>query len=104
MPKGSKIAVLEGDPRSEGMFTVRLRMPAGSVVKPHTHPRAERVTILSGRVAVGFGRTIERREARRFESGSFYVNPPSSEHYVLIEKESVLQITGQGPWQVDFVK
>jgi quercetin dioxygenase-like cupin family protein len=104
MPRGARIAILEGDPKQEGMFTVRLKLLAGSVVAPHTHPRDERVTILSGRVAVGFGRKVDRNETRRFGAGSFYVNPAGSEHYVLIEQNSVLQITGSGPWKVDPVK
>src|SRR6266536_3312362 len=55
LPKGTKVAVLEGDPKAPGIFTMRLKIPAGSKVMPHWHPRPERVTILSGKVAVGFG-------------------------------------------------
>ena len=48
MPKGTLIAVLEGDPKKPGMFTIRVKMPAGTRIPPHWHPRQERVTVLSG--------------------------------------------------------
>jgi quercetin dioxygenase-like cupin family protein len=100
MPAGTQIAVLEGDPSKPGMFTIRLKAPAGSAIAPHTHPRPERVTVLSGAVEVGFGETATRESVRRFEGGSFYVNPPGFAHFLFIPEETVLQITGEGPWQV----
>src|SRR5437762_12143216 len=75
LPKGTKVAVLEGDPKQPGIFTMRLRIPAGSKVMPHWHPRPERVTVLSGKVAVGFGDTGTGKEMHGFNPGDFYVNP-----------------------------
>jgi quercetin dioxygenase-like cupin family protein len=100
LPKGTKVAVLEGDPKQAGMFTMRLRVPAGSKVMPHWHPRPERVTILSGKVAVGFGDTWDDKELRGFGPGDFYVNPAQSHHYVFFPRSSVIQITGEGPWEL----
>lgn len=99
MPKGAKIAVLEGNQTQAGMFTIRLKMPAGSQVPPHWHPRPERVTILSGEARVGFGDKVSK-DVTSFGPGAFYVNPPLSHHFVLFPKETVIQITGEGPWEV----
>ena len=98
MPKGTKAAVLEGDPKSPGIFTMRLRVPAGAKEMPHWHPRPERVTVLSGEVKVGFGDTWDAASMRAFHTGDFYVNPPESHHYVAFPRTSVIQITGEGPW------
>jgi len=98
LPKATKIAVLEGDPKSPGMFTIRLKVPAGSKVMPHWHPRPERVTILSGKVAVGFGDKWDDKDLRGFTAGDFYINPAESHHYVAFPRTSVIQITGEGPW------
>ncbi len=103
MPKGTKIAVLEGDPKAPGMFTIRLRVPAGSKVMPHWHPRPERVTILSGKVAVGFGDKWDDMEMRGFNAGDFYVNPAESHHFVGFPETSVIQITGEGPWELNLL-
>lgn len=102
MPKGTKMAVLEGSPREAGVFTIRLKLPAGSRVLPHTHPRPERVTVLSGQVRVGFGKTFTK-DGKRFDKGGFYVNPPNEPHYLWIPVASELQLTCEGPWQVDYV-
>lgn len=103
MPAGTQIAVLEGDPKAKRWFTIRLKVPAGAVIPPHWHPRDERVTILSGAVAVGFGERVDPAAVARFGPGGFYVNPANSRHYVLFAEESVVQVTGVGPWEVHFL-
>src|SRR5436189_6335948 len=72
MPKGAKIAILEGDPTKSGIFTLRIKFPQGAVVHPHWHPRPERVTLLSGRVMVGFGDVVDSSATRTFRAGDFY--------------------------------
>ena len=104
MPKGARIAVLEGSPQKEGVFTIRVRIPAGSVIAPHTHPRPERVTVLSGRVRVAFGAKVDETSGTVFTAGGFYVNPPNEPHYVVIEEESVLQLTCEGPWALEYLE
>lgn len=100
MPAGTKISILEGSPKERGMFTIRLRVPAGARVAPHTHPREERVTVLSGSVLVGFGETFDASKGHRFGPGAFYVNPPDAPHFVWTEEGAEVQITGRGPWVV----
>ena len=102
MPKGTKIAILEGSPAKEGLFTIRLRVPKGSVIAPHVHPRQERVTVLEGKVRVGFG-TKTTNGGKTFTAGGFYVNPPNEPHFVVFEEESVLQLTCEGPWVLEYV-
>jgi quercetin dioxygenase-like cupin family protein len=100
MPAGSKMMLLEGHPAKEGLFTMRLRLPAGSRIQPHWHPRDERVTILSGLARVGFGEAFDEAAMTSFGAGSFYVNPPGSRHYVWIVEETEMQLTGIGPWEL----
>ena len=47
LPKGACIAVLEGNPTKEGPFVFRLKLPDRYRVPPHTHPKTERVTVIS---------------------------------------------------------
>jgi quercetin dioxygenase-like cupin family protein len=100
LPAGAKLAVLEGDPREKGMFTIRVRVPAGAKLAPHWHPRDERVTLLSGAAELGFGSTAERSATKRYDAGSFYVNPPRAMHYLYFPEETVMQMTGEGPWEL----
>lgn len=103
LPAGTRVAVLEGSPSAAAMFTMRLRVPAGAIIRPHWHPREERVTILSGELMLGFGDTVDETTARTLRAGSFYVNPPKVNHYLIFKRESVIQLTGMGPWQLEYV-
>src|SRR3981081_933752 len=72
LPKGAQLAVLEGDPMaSSGDFTIRLKMPAGYKVAPHTHPNRENVTVLSGTLKVGMGDQFDASKMMSFGTGSF---------------------------------
>lgn len=100
LPAGTQVAVLEGDPTGPGIFTIRLKVPPLFHLTPHTHPAAERVTILEGDLAVGFGVTDDPRGAKRFGPGDFYVNPPGVPHSVWSRSGGIVQLTGEGPWMV----
>jgi uncharacterized RmlC-like cupin family protein len=103
-PAGTMAAILEGDPTAEGqMFTMRLKLPAGSRLKPHFHGENERVTVLSGEARVGFGDTFRDTDLKSFPAGSFYVNPKGAHHFVFFAKETVIQITGRGPWTTTYL-
>lgn len=103
LPRGFEVAVLEGSPRAgSGLFTMRLRGPAGSRLAPHTHPQPERITVISGKVGVGFGKTFDPAALALFGPGDFYVNPPGALHYVSFVEDSVVQVTGEAPWAIDF--
>jgi len=103
LPKGVEMAVLEGDPKRAAMFTLRLRVPAGFSLIPHTHPVDERVTVLGGAVQVGFGDKVDAAAVRTYPAGSFYVNPPGLPHFVLSPGGAEIQITAMGPWRADFL-
>lgn len=104
MPPGTRMAVLEGNPRAKQWFTLRLKVPAGAVIRPHWHPRDERVTVISGAAGVGFGEQVDPANVTRLGPGSFYVNPANSRHYLIFSEETVLQATGIGPWEVYFLE
>src|SRR5687767_10075496 len=48
LPRGAKMAIVDGDPTKPGSFTFRLILPANYRVPPHFHPADERVTVLKG--------------------------------------------------------
>lgn len=103
LPSGCEIAVLEGNPQAPDLFTVRFRVGGSFVMRPHTHPRDERVTVLSGSVAVAFGEDATRDSATTFGPGDYYVNARDAVHAVWADEPSVIQITGIGPWEARFV-
>lgn len=99
LPSGCEIAVLDGDPRSPDLFTVRFRVDDNFVMPPHWHPKDERVTVISGKAGVAFGAESTHEDATWFGPGDYYVNARHAVHSVWIEGPTVLQITGIGPWK-----
>lgn len=103
LPAGCEIAAIDGNPTAPDLFTVRFRVTEEFAMAPHTHPKDERVTIISGLVSVAFSEDATREDATQFGPGDYYVNSRDVVHSVWIDAPAVLQITGIGPWEADFV-
>jgi quercetin dioxygenase-like cupin family protein len=104
LPSGCEIAVLEGNPQSPDLFTVRFRLSEEFVMPPHSHPKDERVTVLKGKMSVAFGMDGTRENAKQFVPGDYYVNARGAIHTVWADTLSIIQITGIGPWEAVFVE
>ncbi len=101
--KGAKLAVLEGDPSKEGPFVMRVMLPDGYRLSPHTHPKPERVTVISGVFNLGMGSKFDVKNTKAMPAGTFGVWAPGMKHYVWIEGETVVQFRGIGPWVIECV-
>ena len=104
LPLGSRIAMLEGNPKREGIFTMRLRLPAGLRIMPHSHPVNERLTVISGTYAVGKGDRFDEKGLLELRAGGFSLMPANTRHFSMAREETVLQITAIGPWEMQYVK
>jgi len=94
---------LVGDPGKPGPYTLRLKFPKGFKIAPHTHPDSREVTILSGTFATGYGEKFDAASLKILPAGSFYTEPANVPHYIEIEEDVVLQVSGTGPSQRKFV-
>jgi quercetin dioxygenase-like cupin family protein len=103
LPAGAKMAALEGDPTKEGPFVMRLQMPAGYHIPPHTHPKTERVTVISGAFYLAMGEKLDRSDAKKVSAGSFAFWPARMKHAAWAEGETVIQLHGIGPWQINYL-
>lgn len=97
---GCRMAVLEGNPKAEQLFTFRIRITEPFVLPPHTHPRNERVTVIEGALNVGFGDTVDKARSTRFEAGDYYINRAGAHHFVWSDEPTIIQLTGIGPWAI----
>lgn len=103
VPAGAQAAVLYGDPGKEGMFAFRLKMPKDYQIAPHTHPKPEIVTVISGTARLGMGETADRDKAQVLPAGSFFALSPGSVHYFIADEETVVQLNSSGPWGIEYV-
>jgi quercetin dioxygenase-like cupin family protein len=100
---GSKAAVIEGDPKNPGLFTMRLKLPANYKIPPHWHPADEHVTVISGTFNMGLGDTFDESKGNALPVGSFAVMPAKANHFAFTKDETVIQLHGMGPWSITYV-
>ncbi len=103
LPRGAKVAVLEGDPGKEGPFVMRVRVPDGYKIPPHIHPKAERLTVISGTFYVGMGDKFDADMGKEMPAGAFGTWPAGMKHFVWAKGETVIQLHGTGPWSLTYV-
>lgn len=103
LPKGAKMAVLEGDPAKAGPFVFRIKAPDGYRVPPHTHPKVERITVLQGQFNVGMGETFDEKATQPMPTGAYGYWPAGMTHFVWCKGETILQFHGEGPWTINYV-
>jgi hypothetical protein len=102
-PKGAMVAVLEGDPNKEGPFVLRLKFPDGYRIAPHTHPKTERVTVISGTLYIGMGAKFDRKKGKAMPAGAFGRWAAGMKHFGWARGETVVQLHGTGPWSIKYV-
>jgi len=103
LTKGARMAILEGDPTKEGEFVIRVKMPDGFRIMPHTHAKDERVTVFSGTLYLGMGGTFDEKEGKAMPAGSYGKTEAGMKHFGWVKGETVLQLHGTGPWTVTYV-
>jgi quercetin dioxygenase-like cupin family protein len=103
LPKGVQVAMLQGDPFQPGPFVIRLKMPAGYVIPPHRHSKAENVTVISGTLFLGMGDTVDRRKAQKLPAGGFHSIDAEVHHYAFAPGGAVVQLHGEGPFDITYL-
>ena len=102
-PKGAEMAVLSGDPGKTGLFTVRLKMPAGYAIAAHHHPTTEYVTIISGDLGLGMGDQLDKAKGMVLHTGGFAEAPAGMNHFAWAETDAVVQVHAEGPFALTYV-
>lgn len=98
-----QIAILSGDPSSEGHYVLRLKFPPETRMPAHWHPKVEYATIISGSLNLGMGMEEHADSMKVFPAGSFLVVPPETSHYGRSQDEVIIELSGPGPYEVVFV-
>jgi hypothetical protein len=103
LPKGAKIAVIEGPPNEAVPFTFRLKFPANYQVPAHWHPAIEHVTVISGTFNLGTGDKLDRSKTTALSAGSIAIMQPKTNHFGWTKGETIVQVHGVGPWGITYV-
>jgi quercetin dioxygenase-like cupin family protein len=104
LPKGAKSALLLGDPSKPGVFIVRLKFPPNYPIPAHTHPYTEVITVLSGKLGNGMGKTFDANNGEILNAGDSFVLPADHSHYVwTLDQETIVELIATGPWDITYI-
>ena len=103
LPPGSYMAVLLGDPGKPGPFVLRAKMPDGYKVPPHWHSVYESLTVLQGTIMAGHGDRMDPAMMQEVGPGGFVHMPKGMRHYVVAKGETIIQVNGEGPFDITYV-
>ncbi len=98
MPNGTYQAAVVGDSTKPGAYAIRVRMPVGTRVLPHSHPEDRIVVVLGGTVYVGVGEKLDEQTMKALPPGSVYTEQAGRPHFSWAKDGGVvLHVTGVGP-------
>jgi quercetin dioxygenase-like cupin family protein len=104
LPPGAQLALLEGDPtKAGGTYVIRAKLPDGYRIPPHWHPVTENVTVLEGTLYFGMGEKFDQTAGRELTAGGFASMPTGVRHFAWAKGETVIQVHGIGPFEVNYV-
>lgn len=103
LPAGAKIAVLNGNPNKKGPFTIRLQVPDGYKIAPHSHPTMERLTVISGTFHAGMGAKFDEAAGHEMPPGGFVALPAGMKHFAWSTGETIVQVDSEGPFVIKYV-
>ncbi len=104
-PPQARLAVLIGDPGKPGPYVVRVKLPAGVKLMPHTHPEDRIYTVISGVFYIGFGTTFDPDQLQAYAPGSVLVLPANTPHFHWAKSGDYLtQVSGVGPLGIKYLR
>jgi quercetin dioxygenase-like cupin family protein len=102
---GRERAHLLGDSSQGGAWIDRVKMPAGTHVRAHTHPEDELVTVIEGIWYLGEGTKFSTTNLKGYPAGSFIVIPAGVPHFAAATDGIVIvQLNGNGKFQTDYLE
>jgi hypothetical protein len=103
-PPSVRLAILIGDTSQPGPYVVRVKVPAGVKLMPHTHPEDRIYTVIAGVFYIGLGKTFDPGNLVPYPPGSVIVLPGNTPHFHwAMSGEYVTQVSANGPLGLDYV-
>jgi hypothetical protein len=102
LPAGLKVSTLYGDMKKAEPIGFRVKLPAGAMIAPHTHPVDERVTVISGAFAMGEGEKFDKALLKDMPVGSVAIFPRGCVMFGFAREETIIQVNAEGPWAINY--
>jgi quercetin dioxygenase-like cupin family protein len=103
LPAGVKVSILYGNMKKAEPIGFRIKIPAGGILAPHTHPVHERVTVISGAFAMGEGEKFDKAALKNMPVGSMAIFPKGCPMFGFASEETIIQVNAEGPWDITYI-
>ena len=103
-PPSARIALLVGDIATAGPYVIRVKVPDGVKLMPHTHPEDRIYTVISGVFYIGLGTTFDAEKLKAYAPGSVIILPGNTAHFHWAKSgEYVTQVNANGPLGLQYI-
>ncbi len=97
---GTKYAVLDGSRDTPGQpFSYAFYMPGGVWVKAHHHTQQAHVTVVQGKIKLGFGRKLDKKQSVELKTGDFFIVRAGEPHFEGSDEPCLIVGTALGGWK-----
>ena len=102
-PPSVRLAVVVGQPSEPGPYVIRVKVPLGVKLMPHTHPEDRIYTVMSGVFYIGLGDQFDGDRVEAHPPGSVIVLPGNTSHFHWAKSgEYVSQVNVIGPLGLEY--
>lgn len=103
-PEKVKLAILVGNPAKPEPFIIRVKVPNGEKIMPHTHPEDRIYTVISGVFYIGIGDQFDESKLKAYPPGAVVVLPGNTPHFHFAKSgEYVTQVYAIGPLGLEYL-
>jgi hypothetical protein len=103
-PASARLAVVVGHPSEPVPYVIRVKVPSGVKLMPHSHHEDRVYTIMSGVFYIGLGDQFDETKLEAYPPGAVVVLPGDTHHFHWAKSgEYVVQVTAIGPISLEYV-
>jgi quercetin dioxygenase-like cupin family protein len=103
-PPEVRLAVLVGNPGQPGPYVIRVKMPPGGKMMPHSHPEDRIYTVMSGVFYIALGDKFDGDKVKAYPPGCMVILPGDTPHFHWAKSgEYVTQVTAIGPLGLEYM-
>ena len=99
-----KMIRMHGDMTKEGPYSVRVKFTAGTILNPHRHNNDHYVTVLKGKLIIGYGEKFDFVKSDTIQTGQLLRIEANKIHFEQFPEETIVQIHGPGPLKTEMIK
>jgi hypothetical protein len=97
LPGGAQMSIVSGDPSKAGLFSILVKIPAGTVIQPHWYLGDENIVSLRGTFQMGKGDTFDAGKLQTLNPGAVWHISAKMHYFAEAKDSATILIYGQGP-------